>query len=145
MKFCVLILVATVLGGIVVSGAKEERSLDSVRLQLKWRHQFQFAGYYAAIEKGFYREEGLDVELREAKVGQDPFDVVMEGGAEFGVSNSEVVLRFAEGDPVVQLAVIYQHSPLVLTSLRDFGIETVHDLVGQTVMMEPNWQRPINC
>ena len=40
-------------------------ALDQVSLQLKWRHQFQFAGYYAALEKGFYRDAGIDVEIRE--------------------------------------------------------------------------------
>jgi ABC-type nitrate/sulfonate/bicarbonate transport system substrate-binding protein len=40
-------------------------ALDNVSLQLKWKHQFQFAGYYAALEKGFYREHGLDVAIRE--------------------------------------------------------------------------------
>ena len=116
----------------------EGEELDSVRLQLKWRHQFQFAGYYAAIDQGYYREEGLEVELIEPEVGQDPFDLVLAGNAEFGVSNSEIVWRSAEGEPVVQLAVIYQHSPLVLLSIRDYGIETLHDLAGHSVMIEPN-------
>jgi hypothetical protein len=40
-------------------------ALDSVSLQLKWKHQFQFAGYYAALEQSFYRNAGLDVEIRE--------------------------------------------------------------------------------
>ncbi|MCG8337749.1 MAG: ABC transporter substrate-binding protein, partial [Proteobacteria bacterium] len=52
---------------------------DTIVLQLKWRHQFQFAGYYAAIEKGFYREEGLQVELRENNPGLDVIEEVMNG------------------------------------------------------------------
>src|SRR6266852_2665199 len=43
----------------------QARALDQVSLQPKWKHQFQFAGYYAAVEKGFYRENGLEVEIRE--------------------------------------------------------------------------------
>ena len=43
----------------------ESQALDRVTLQLKWLHQFQFAGYYAALEKGFYREAGFDVQIRE--------------------------------------------------------------------------------
>ena len=56
----------------VVLAAPDER----VTLQLKWRHQFQFAGYYAALEKGYYRDHGLDVELREAAPETDVVDEV---------------------------------------------------------------------
>src|ERR1700676_3780838 len=44
-------------------------ALDQVSLQLKWKHQFQFAGYYAALEQGFYRDAGLDVAIREGGPG----------------------------------------------------------------------------
>jgi ABC-type nitrate/sulfonate/bicarbonate transport system substrate-binding protein len=63
-----------------------------VTLQLKWKHQFQFAGYYAAIEKGYYRELGLDVTLAEAVEGQIPSDAVFEGKAQFGVCTSDILL-----------------------------------------------------
>ncbi len=116
-------------------GAEE---LDKVRMQLKWQHQFQFAGYYAAIEKGFYEEEGLEVELLTPEPDTDPMRVVVEGGAEFGVSTSEIVQLVAEGEEVVALGVIYQHSPLVLVSLMETGLESLHDLAGKTIMMEPN-------
>jgi ABC-type nitrate/sulfonate/bicarbonate transport system substrate-binding protein len=68
-------------------------------LQLKWRHQFQFAGYYAALEKGYYREAGLDVTIMPASPSTDPVDVVLKGGADFGIASSELVLRYAKGDP----------------------------------------------
>jgi len=58
--------------------------LQQVNLQLKWKHQFQFAGYYAAIEKGYYSELGLQVNLLEAKEGEDPSNSVFNGKAEFG-------------------------------------------------------------
>lgn len=111
--------------------------LTPVKLQLKWQHQFQFAGYYAAIEQGYYREAGLEVELMEARPGVDPVDVVLSGEADFGVGTSELILRRAGGDPVVVLAVIYQHSPLVLLARRDGSIDSLHDLVGRKVMIEP--------
>lgn len=55
---------------------------DKLRLQLKWTHQFQFAGYYAAIEQGYYAEQGLTVELIPATPGIDPIANVLAGGAE---------------------------------------------------------------
>ena len=64
------------------------QALDLVTLQLKWLHQFQFAGYYAALEKGFYRDAGLEVEIREGGPNVDAIDDVVNGGADFGVGTS---------------------------------------------------------
>ncbi|MEP7297938.1 MAG: ABC transporter substrate-binding protein, partial [Burkholderiales bacterium] len=58
---------------------------EKVRLQLKWFHQFQFAGYYAAQSKGFYRDEGLDVEILEGAPEHTPTTMVLESKADFGV------------------------------------------------------------
>lgn len=113
-------------------------ALEKVALQLKWKHQFQFAGYYAAQEKGYYREAGLEVDIREAGPETDPVREVVEGRAQFGVSNSALLLARAQGRPVVALAVIFQHSPFILVARRDGGIRTVHDLVGKRLMIEPH-------
>ena len=113
-----------------------------VRLQLKWRHQFQFAGFYTALEKGYYREAGFDVTILPATPGTDPVETVLKGGADFGVASSELVLRYAKGDPVVVLASIFQHSPLALFVRRDAGIDTVHDLAGHKVALAP-WETEI--
>lgn len=111
--------------------------LDPVRVQLKWKHQFQFAGYYAAITQGYYREAGLEVRLLEATPGHDPVHAVLAGEAEFGVGTSELLLLRAQGRPVVVLAAIYQHSPLVLVargSATRLNLQSVHDL---PLMVEP--------
>ena len=104
-----------------------------VRLQLKWRHQFQFAGFYAALEKGYSREAGFDVTIVSATPGTDPVETVLKGGADFGIASSELVLRYAKGDPVVVLASIFQHSALALFVRGDAGIDTVRDLAGHNV------------
>lgn len=111
-------------------------ALEKVSLQLKWTHQFQFAGYYAAVEKGYYREAGLDVEIREALPEQDTAREVTRGNADFGVGTSNLVLLRAEGEPVVVLGVVYQHSPFVLISTGESGIRDIHQLSQQKVMME---------
>src|SRR5216684_8836688 len=59
-------------------------ALDQVSLQLKWKHQFQFAGYYAALEQGFYRNAGLDVTIREGGPDIDAAEAVAGGQADFG-------------------------------------------------------------
>lgn len=115
-------------------------ALESVTLQLKWTHAFQFAGYYAAVDKGYYREAGLDVTLREAMPGIDPLQVVTSGQAQYGVGTSSLLLARKAGQPVVALAAIFQHSPLVLIArqLKSVkGTQGVHDLIGKRVMIEP--------
>ncbi|MGE6110837.1 ABC transporter substrate-binding protein, partial [Aeromonas salmonicida] len=87
---------------------------DPIVLQLKWHHQFQFAGYYAAIAQGYYRDAGLDVRLREAGPGTDVVDEVVSGRAHYGVGSSDLLLDRQRGQPVVVLATPFQHSPLVL-------------------------------
>ena len=111
--------------------------LDSVTLQLKWHHQFQFAGYYAAQEQGYYREAGLDVSIREASPGLDVAQEVAAGRAQFGVGNSSLLLARQKGVPVVVLAAVFQHSPMILMARARSGIATVQDLLGKRVMIEP--------
>lgn len=88
--------------------------LEPVSLELRWYHQFQFAGYYAALHKGFYREAGLDVTLREGGPEANPVQGVLSGRSEFGIALSSLVVNFLNGQPVRLLGPIFQHSPNVL-------------------------------
>lgn len=106
-----------------------------VTLQLKWWHQFQFAGYYAARAKGYYAEEGLDVDIRPGSAENPPLSTVLSGAAEYGVTGSDALEARLRGEPVVLLAVIFQHSPYVLLTLRDRHIARPSDLVGRTIML----------
>jgi len=110
-------------------------ALEPVTIQLRWFHQFQFAGYYAAIEKGFYAEEGLDVSFREFEPGKDRIAPVLEGKAQYGVSGPSLLKMSAEWHPVVVLAQIFQHSPAVLITQRESGIFSPYELVDKKVML----------
>jgi diguanylate cyclase (GGDEF)-like protein/PAS domain S-box-containing protein len=112
-------------------------ALQPVTLQLNWKHQFQFAGYYAAIARGYYREAGFDVRLQELQEGRDPIDAVLAGAADYGVGASELALRRGKGQPVVVLATILQHSPLVLIAAGHGGA-SIHDLAGKKIMLVPH-------
>ncbi|MBU0622610.1 MAG: EAL domain-containing protein [Gammaproteobacteria bacterium] len=112
----------------------QAQALDEVTLQLKWLHQFQFAGYYMAEELGYYREAGLKVQFVEGKPGSDIVANVLEGKAEFGVGTSDLLLQRKEGKPVVVLGVVFQHSPFVLMA-RNTG--SIHDLHGKRLMIDP--------
>ncbi|EIC21538.1 ABC transporter substrate-binding protein [Thiorhodovibrio frisius] len=111
-------------------------ALEPVRVQLKWTHAFQFAGYYAAQSQGYYRDAGLEVELVEARPDTDVVAEVVSGRAQFGIGTSSLLLARAAGQPVVALATIFQHSPLVLLARRDNDLQSIHDLAGKPVMIE---------
>jgi len=121
------------LGACCALNGAEPRKLT---LQLKWHHQFQFAGFYAAQRQGFYREEGLELNFQEAGPGRLPLKVVESGGAEFGVSDAEVFYAYLEGRPLVALGVIFQHSPNVILALKKSGILRPSDLAGRRVMFQ---------
>ena len=109
---------------------------DKVTLQLKWFHQFQFAGYYAAKEKGFYAAEGLDVVFRQRDIKTSYIDDVLEGKAEYGTSDAGLLFSRLQGKPVVVLAQIFQHSPLVLLTLKESGLRSPYQLAGKKVMID---------
>lgn len=131
-----LTLAAALLLAALPLHAQELRPAEKVVLQLKWKHQFQFAGYYAALKKGYYRDAGFVVDIREAQDGVDPVDSVLKGEADYGIGASELVLHRAQGRPVVVLAVILQHSPLALIA-RGGRLQTVHELDGKRIMLLP--------
>ncbi|WP_318408949.1 ABC transporter substrate-binding protein [Polaromonas sp. SM01] len=116
-------------------GADRAKPLERVTLQLKWLHQFQFAGYYAAQAKGFYKDEGLEVTLKEGGQGKSGVASVVGGQAQFAIADSDLLINRINGQPIVALAAIFQHSPYVILSRQDSHLRTPSDLVGKTVML----------
>nr|WP_256670130.1 GGDEF domain-containing protein [Pseudomonas sp. L-22-4S-12] len=105
---------------------------------MRWLHQFQFAGYYMALEKGYYRDAGLDVEILEGgPQALKPVDAILSERSDFAISNSGVVIERMAGKPVVALAAIMQTSPIVWIVRADSGIRTPADLVGKRLMLMP--------
>jgi len=102
-------------------------ALDPVSMQLKWKHQFQFAGYYAALEQGFYRAAGLDVTIREGGSGIDVAETVASGKSDFGVCNASVLREWTVGRRLVVLAAIFQRSPAVILVARRADISNVSE------------------
>ncbi|WP_170827008.1 diguanylate cyclase [Magnetovibrio blakemorei] len=109
---------------------------DKVSLELKWFSQFQFAGYYTALEKGYYADEGLDVQIHERDPKKFPIDLVLGGKADFGISDASLILHRMHGRPVVVLAAIFQHSPLVLLTRAEDVLLGPHELKGKKVMRQ---------
>nr|WP_044417332.1 ABC transporter substrate-binding protein [Halarcobacter anaerophilus] len=94
------------------------KELEKVSIQLDWLHQFQFAGYYIAKEKGFYKEEGLDVTIKELKQNKDVVENVLNSKSQYGVGKSSLIVSRLNNKKVVLLSAIYQNSPMVLISKK---------------------------
>ncbi|MDD2462732.1 MAG: diguanylate cyclase [Desulfobulbus sp.] len=112
----------------------EGQPLEKVRLQLKWMHQFQFAGYYAAVEQGYFREAGLVVELLPATPESKPSDLLLSGDVQFAVMSPVVLIERQQGKPFVVLASIFQHSATAFMGIKGAGLVSPQDLRGKTVM-----------
>ncbi|WP_051305591.1 ABC transporter substrate-binding protein [Desulfogranum mediterraneum] len=117
---------------------EQTTALQAVSLQLKWHHQYQFAGYYAALHQGFYRDQGLDVQLLEGGPQIKVDEQVLSGHADFGVLASELIQKKAEGEPMVLLAALFQHSTRVLLIRAELGVESPADLIGKSLMINLN-------
>lgn len=107
---------------------------DDVTLQLQWVTQAQFAGYYVALEKGFYDNEGLNVTILPGGPDIAPPQVLAGGGADIMLNWMPSALAAREkGLPVVNIAQPFTSSGLMLTCWKDTGIETVEDFRGKTI------------
>ncbi len=113
-----------------------QKALTPVTLQLHWLHQFEFAGFYAAIEQGYYQQEGLDVTLVEADSEISIVDEVVSGRAHYGLGNADLLAHWGRGEPIVLLANLFKHSPLVVLARQDSGIRQPRDLIGRRVMTQ---------
>ncbi|HCY00534.1 MAG TPA: hypothetical protein DG754_10380, partial [Bacteroidales bacterium] len=132
MKKCFLLTLFLILQFFIVDA---KPAIQKVELVLRWKHQFQFAGYYAALEKGYYSELGIDVEIIEGNPDASVLEMVSSGEAGFGVGNVEVLVNYLKGEPLVLLASIMQHSPSVFIVKENSSIYNPHDLVDKNVML----------
>ena len=131
--FCLLLLNSNVTFSAPQSSSPP---LEKVNLQLKWLHQFQFAGYYAAKERGFYAAEGLDVTIFERSPDKDVVQQVISGERNFGVGDSGILSYYARGEPIVGLAAIFQHNPLVFIAKQSSGIISPYEMKGKRLMFD---------
>ena len=123
-----------VAGVAAMLAAGAARADDKVTLQLKWVTQAQFAGYYVAKDKGFYKDEGLDVTIKPGGPDIAPEQVLAGGGADVVVDWMPAALAAREkGAPMVNIAQPFKHSGLELTCRADTGIKKPEDLKGRTL------------
>jgi len=107
---------------------------DKMTLQLKWVTQAQFAGYYVAKDKGFYKEVGLDVAVKAGGPDINPSQVIAGGGADVVVDWMPSALATREkGVPLVNISQVFQRSGMMLTCRKDSGVTSPQDLKGKTL------------
>ncbi|WP_084352228.1 ABC transporter substrate-binding protein [Primorskyibacter flagellatus] len=120
-----------VAAGLIASGAQ---AADDLTLQLKWVTQAQFGGYYVALEKGFYEDEDLNVTIKPGGPDIAPTQVIAGGGADVVVEWMPAALAAREkGLPLVNIAQPFKSSGMMLTCLKESGIEGPEDFPGNTL------------
>ena len=129
-----MIIAAAIAAGLGGTSAIADGHANSVSLQLQWVTQAQFAGYYVALDKGFYEAEGLDVTILAGGPDIAPPQVLAGGGADAMLNWMPSALAAREkGLPVVNIAQPFKKSGLMLTCWKDTGITKVEDFRGKTI------------
>jgi NitT/TauT family transport system substrate-binding protein len=125
---------AALAAGLGGTAAHADGHANTVKLQLQWVTQAQFAGYYVALDNGYYEEEGLDVTILPGGPDIAPPQVLAGGGADVMLNWMPSALAAREkGLPVVNIAQPFKTSGLMLTCWKDTGIESVEDFRGKTI------------
>jgi NitT/TauT family transport system substrate-binding protein len=116
------------------SGDQEDGELTPVTLQLQWVAQAQFAGYYVAVDQGYYEAEGLDVTIQEGGPDIVPQDVLAAGDVDYAISWVPKVLGSIEqGANITNVAQIFERSATTQISFKDKNITGPADLAGKNV------------
>ncbi len=118
----------------VSAAGAEDKPLDKVSLVPQWIPQAQFAGYMVALEKGFYREAGMDMTLLDGGPSREPLGLLATGKATFCTDwLSNGIRQRAIGQPIVALAQVVQKSSLILVAKKNSGILEPKDFEGKRV------------
>lgn len=146
--FCLVLLVVLVItpllsacGGISPTAAPQVTHTP-VTLNLQWVTQAQFAGYYVALEKGWYSEEGIDLTIRPGGPDISAIDAVRTGSAQFGTSLlADIIVSSQKANDLVSVLQVQQMNGLLLLAKKDSGIRTPADFKGKTVgVWLGNWE-----
>ncbi len=136
-KILVIAMLLAILGLGACTGATPTptpRPLDKVSLQLQWVTQAQFAGYYVALDKGWYSEEGIDLTIVPGAPDVIPVELVVSGTRDFATSLlADLTVAVQANKPVISIAQIQQKNGLLLVARKDSDIERPQDFVGKRV------------
>lgn len=120
------------------NSSHESVPLTPIHVQLNWHHQYQFGGFYAALQQGYYRQAGLDVHLHHFQAEKNVLAEVLEGRAQFGIGYSTTIADYIKGAPIQLVLASFQHSPMVLLTHEPIG--DLSELIGKTGMYSDSMQ-----
>jgi NitT/TauT family transport system substrate-binding protein len=127
-------LTQVLLAGVLAATGFAATAQEKVTVQLKWLPQAQFAGYYVAQSKGYYKAEGLDVTIKAGGPDISPVQVIAGKGADVVVNWMPDALAAREaGVPLVNIAQVYNRSGMMLTCKKSSGVSSPKDLKGKTL------------
>ena len=142
-----MLLALSACGGGQTPAPDTTEALEPVTLQLQWVTQAQFAGYYVALDQGWYAEEGIALTIRPGGPDISAVDMVAARHVDFGTSVlADLVVSIAGGKPVVSISQIQQQNGLLLLTMWDSGIYAPIDFAGKRVgVWLGGWEAQFNA
>lgn len=131
MHFKNLLFIITSLSILLTTSFAKEKN-EKVNLLLNWKHQYEFAGFYTALEKGYYKDLGLDVNIIEYTEDKDVINEVINGDIQYSITYSSLMNEYLKGKPLVFLANFLKKSPLIFAVNEN--IKTPQDLQDKKIM-----------
>lgn len=131
-----LLIIIIVLIHLLSINAAEHPEKSSLKFMLQWFPQAQFAGYIAAVEEGYFQDQGLEIELLFNDGSQSPLKELASGEIDMcSAWLSQAMKERSEGSDIVHILQVLQKSSLLLISLADSGIETTEEMNGKCISM----------
>lgn len=122
----------------IILALTQAKAQKIINIQLLWKHQFQFAGFYIAREKGYYANLGLNVKIHEWNTDANLVDDVLSGKTQYSVVRQNSLIDISKNKPIVYLATIYQTSPMVVLADKSSNIKSVKDFKNKKIMLTKN-------
>ncbi|MCH9813543.1 MAG: ABC transporter substrate-binding protein [Epsilonproteobacteria bacterium] len=120
----------------ILTSLHAHQTLTPLKLQLQWKHQFQFAGYYMAKEKGFYNDVDIEVDIVEYNNKINIHNDINSGRTEFAIGHSSLISK--QENNIILLAAIFQSAPYILHAKKREDIKTLKDIKNKRVMLSDN-------
>jgi len=134
----ILLLLVILFHTIILAKENEQKE---VSIQFMWLDQFEFAGFYIAKEKGFYKDTGLNVTFNKFTSQTNIVEEVISNNSDFGTGSSSLLIDKSKGKDIVLLGTVFQSSPLILLGIKNDNIKTIPDIKNKRVMLTKDQQR----
>ena len=138
MKRVMIVTVLVIVAGVLALGGLEAQAPQKVVFALNWFAVGDHAAYWVALDKGYYKAKGLDVELQNSKGSGDSIAKVDTGRADIGLADAVVVIpRVAQGAKLKIVGAVFDNTPLNIWTRKDTGITKPKDLEGKLLAAPP--------